>query len=119
MSPLHYRDNHADNMAILRSVDVYVSFPGQYWALPFKKTRDGSYAFCAVSNFEAFPGNFVFENIMFVLGPFAQKWFKFNPIPPGLFLEFLGLGGGGGGFKSPPPLHKSESVNAIVMKLGG
>ena len=33
------------------------------------------------------------------------------------FLEFLGLGGGGGLQK--PPLHKSESVDAIDMKLGG
>ena len=39
-----------------------------------------------------------------------------NPIPPGFFLEFLGLGG----FKSPPPpLHKSESIDTIAMKLGG
>ena len=40
-------------------------------------------------------------------------------------LGFFGVpgpkGGGGGGFKSPPPplLHKSESVDAIDMKLGG
>ena len=33
------------------------------------------------------------------------------------FLEFLGLGGGGGLQK--PLLHKSESIDAIVMKLGG
>ena len=30
-----------------------------------------------------------------------------------------GKGGGGVGFKSPFPLHKSETVVAIVMKLGG
>ena len=30
MLPLHYRDNHAGNTAILWSVDVYVGFPGQF-----------------------------------------------------------------------------------------
>ena len=35
----------------------------------------------------------------------------------GFFLEFLSLGGG---LQKPPPLlHKSESINAIIMKLGG
>ena len=33
MLPLHYRDNHAGNIAILRSVDVYVGFPGQFFFL--------------------------------------------------------------------------------------
>ena len=35
-----------------------------------------------------------------------------NPIRPGLFLGVPGPG-------PPPPLHKSESIDAIVMKLGG
>ena len=30
-----------------------------------------------------------------------------------------GGGGGGGGSKAPPPLHKSENIDAIDMKLGG
>ena len=30
MFALHCRDNHAANIAVLRSVDVYVSFPGQF-----------------------------------------------------------------------------------------
>ena len=42
---------------------------------------------------------------------------RFNPIRPGLFLEFLG--GGGEATKAPPHLHKSESIAAIDMKLGG
>ena len=38
---------------------------------------------------------------------------------PGLGKGEGGGGGGGVGFKSPFPLHKSETVVAIVMKLGG
>ena len=34
------------------------------------------------------------------------------------FFGVPGPGGGGGGFKSPL-LHKSESIDAIDMKLGG
>ena len=40
-----------------------------------------------------------------------------NPIPPGLFWSSWAWGGGGGG-ASKAPLHKSECINAIVMKLG-
>ena len=41
-----------------------------------------------------------------------------NPIRPGLFWSSLSLGGGAS--KAPPPfLHKSESIDAIDMKLGG
>ena len=49
----------------------------------------------------------------------------FDPIRPGLFWSSWAcvcvcVGGGGGGFKSPlPPLHKSQSIDAIEMKLGG
>ena len=37
------------------------------------------------------------------------------------FFEVLGPGGGGGGKggASKAPIHKSESIDAIVMKLGG
>ena len=52
--------------------------------------------------------------------------FDFNPIPPGLFWSSWAWGGGGGGggeggggVLQKPPLHKPESINAIVMKLGG
>ena len=36
-------------------------------------------------------------------------------------LGFFGVPGPGGrgGFKSPPPFHKTESIEAIVMKRGG
>ena len=37
-------------------------------------------------------------------------------------LDFFGIpgpGGGGGASKAPPPLHKSKSIDAIDMKLGG
>ena len=34
-------------------------------------------------------------------------------------LGFFGVPGGGGGGASKPPLHKSKSIDAIVMKLGG
>ena len=39
-----------------------------------------------------------------------------NPIPPGHFWSSWAWGGGS---NPPPPLHKSESIDAIVMKLGG
>ena len=45
--------------------------------------------------------------------------FDFSPIPPGLFWSSWAWGGGGRGVLQKPPLHKSESINAIVMKLGG
>ena len=48
----------------------------------------------------------------------SYNWNGLNPIWPGLFLEVPGPGGGGGGFKSFP-LHKSESIHALDMKLGG
>ena len=38
---------------------------------------------------------------------------------PGLGKGEGGGGVGGVGFKSPSPLHKPETVVAIVMKLGG
>ena len=41
-------------------------------------------------------------------------------IPLTLFrLGFFGVPGPGGGASNPPPLHKSESIDAIAMKLGG
>ena len=43
---------------------------------------------------------------------------SFNPTPPGLF-GVPGPGVGGGLQKPPPTLHKSESIDPIVMKLGG
>ena len=43
-----------------------------------------------------------------------------NPVPPGLFWSSWAWGGGGASKAPPPPtLHKSESIDAIVMKLGG
>ena len=35
------------------------------------------------------------------------------------FFGVPGPGGGGGGGLQKPLLHKSESIDAIVMKLGG
>ena len=35
----------------------------RYSTTLFKKVKDGSHEFCAVLNFEAFPGKFVFKNI--------------------------------------------------------
>ena len=40
-----------------------------------------------------------------------------NPIRPELFWSSWAWGGGGGASKAP--LHKSESIDAIDMKLGG
>ena len=39
-----------------------------------------------------------------------------NPIRPGLFWSSWAWGGGA---SKAPPLHKSESIDAIDMKLGG
>ena len=39
-----------------------------------------------------------------------------NPSPPELFWSSWAWGGG---LQKPSPLHKSESINAIVKKLGG
>ena len=44
--------------------------------------------------------------------------FCINPIGPGLFWSSWAWEGGGGGLQKPP-LHKSESIDAIDMKLGG
>ena len=42
-----------------------------------------------------------------------------NPIPPGLFWSSWAWGGeGGGGGLQKPHLNKSESIDAIDMKLG-
>ena len=56
----------------------------------------------------------------------VEHFFLVSPIKTLLTLFRMGIfgvpgpgGGGGGGFKSPSPLHKSESIDAIVMKLGG
>ena len=49
-----------------------------------------------------------------VLNPIRLRLDVFGVPGPG-----KGGGGGGVGFKSPFPLHKSETVVAIVMKLGG